>query len=170
MAKAKTSSKASTLKNTLENPGTSVAVVAPGSLSLPGKFVAVRNLQMPSLVMKTAGEQRVLQFTSNLMVSTVKPKANEAPATVADVVDMESGELFKFLVPSVVESSIIQTFGAPGDTAISGEDRKDIKKRQQLYDGVGLAGRILAIRNAGRREGKRHTDFEVVEVAERADD
>lgn len=144
------------------------AVVAPGALSLPSGFVPVRNLQMPSLVMKKPGEQRLLRFDSPLQVSGVKPKPNEAPATVADVTDVQTGELFKFLVPAVVESSIIQTFGAPGDNALSGKDRGDIKKRQQIYDGVSVQGRILAIRNAGKREGKRHVDFEVVECAPKA--
>lgn len=145
------------------------AVIAPGAMSLPGGYVPVRNLQMPSLVMKKPGEQRLLRFTSSLQVSGVKPKPNEAPATVADVVDVQSGELFKFLVPAVVESSIVQTYGAPGDQAPSGKDRDDTKKRQQVYDGVGIQGRVLAIRNAGKREGKRHVDFEVVEVAPKAE-
>ncbi len=138
-------------------------------VALPAGFTVARNLQMPSLVMKVPGEARVLGFNSNLQVSGVKPKPNEAPATVADVTDLNTGEIFKFLVPSVVESSMIQAFGQPGDSTFSGEDRKDLKGRQQLYDNVPVRGKVLLVRNCGKREGKRHTDFEVQEVTRTAE-
>jgi len=148
------------------------AVVAPGAMSLPGGYVAVRNLQMPSLVMKKPGEQRILIFGSKLQVSTVAGKPGEARATVADVTDAETGELFKFLVPSVVESSLVQNFGPPDATLPTAQERKDKdgdKRRWAVYDLTEIVGKAFAIRNAGKREGKRHVDFEVVEVAPKAE-
>lgn len=149
------------------NPENLPAVVATGSLSLPEGFKVKRNLQMPSLVMKKPGEQRILLFSSGLQVSTVKSKPGEAPATVADVTDFQTGEIFKFLVPSVVESSLVQTFG-PADAQLpSGAERMEKgadDRRRAVYGETPIVGKLFAIRNAGKREGKRHVDFEVVEL------
>lgn len=145
--------------------GTSVAIVAPGGLSLPEGFKAKRNLQTPSLVMKVPGEQRVLLFQGNMEVSTVKNKKGEASATVADVIDFQTGELFKFLVPSVVESSLIQAVNPDDEPLPTGTERLGSDKiRREVYSRTPVAGMLLAIRNAGKREGKRHVDFEVVEL------
>lgn len=136
------------------------AVMATGKLALPEGFKAKRVLSLPSLVMKIPGEQRVLVFLSGLQVSTVKPKPKEAPATVADVADLVTGEQFKFLVPAVVESTLCDTYGPRMERPA----RDDLEARQAQYDAVEVLHKAFAIRNAGKREGKRHVDFEVVEV------
>lgn len=145
--------------DTLQGKSTAVAVHTP--MQLPAGFTAKRALQLPSLVMKTQGEQRILIFMGNMEVSTVKPKPNEAPATVAAVVDPTTGEQFKFLVPAVVESTLCDVFGPSGHQR---PDRKDLTARAKLYADTDLIHKAFAIRNCGKREGKRHVDFEVVEV------
>lgn len=142
--------------------GTNVVPVHHGALALPPGVKAKRALSLPVLVMKKAGDARTLVFLSNLQVSRVPGKEGEAPATVASVADVETGEQMIYLVPAVVESTILQTFAAPGtDTKPA---RENAKARHDLYESVPLAGMTFYIRNEGKKkESQRHVDFTVVE-------
>ena len=98
---------------------------------------------VPSLVMKIAGEQRILRFDDAITVSTVRDpkKPDEKPANVAHVTDMESGQIFVFLVPSVVQGNM----------------------EQHYADGM-YVGKIFLIKNLGKDPAKRYVNFGIAEV------
>lgn len=117
------------------------------SVSLPAGIVVKRVVTLQSLVMKADSEPRALTIHSAIRVSTVikKPKAGETaekPANVCDVTDMETGEAFIFLVPSVVQSNL-----------------------ERDYPEEGYVGKSFYIRNDGKRNtSQRYFDFTIVEV------
>ena len=128
--------------------GTAVAtsVMSAGLSNLPEGIKLVRRLTMPSLVMKKLGERRFLAIADALRVSKVPGKVNkegvqEKPATICTVGDVETGEVFTWLVPAVVQSTFTQE-----------------------YEGTDYVGRTFVVENLGKREGKRHVDFAVAEV------
>lgn len=132
-------------KLTGDAPGTALAVAGP--MKLPSGLKLKQRLTLPSLVMKTKGDERALVFLSPIHASKVvtgkvdaegKP---EKPANVANVGDVTTGEEFVFLVPAVVRSTLIQEY--PDDSYVR---------------------KVFYIRNEGKREGKRHIDFTVAEV------
>ena len=145
-------------------PTLPAATAAPAfqASDLPAGFRAVRALQLPTLSLKVAGVGRALAFQTGLRVSTVKSKEGEAPATVATVADLETGEQMIYLVPSVVESTLLETYAPPGTDAHP--DREDAAARQAVYDLAPLAGKVFYIRNNGKKKpGQRHIDYTVIE-------
>jgi len=127
--------------------GTSLSTqLANRAMDLPAGVKVTRKLQMPSLVLKTPGELRILAIVDAMRKSKVpgKKKADgtqEDPATICTVGDVQSGEMFIWLVPAVVQSTFTQEFNADD-----------------------YVGRSFAVKNLGKREGKRHVDFAVDEV------
>lgn len=146
-----------TARNTAAVAGTSVstAIASAGVENLPKGIALVRRLTMPSLVMKKLGERRFLAIADALRVSRVPGKplkvpvkledgsvqTHEKPATICTVGDVETGEVFTWLVPAVVQSTFTQD-----------------------YEGTDYVGRTFMVENLGKREGKRHVDFAVAEV------
>jgi len=145
--KGKATKTAKQAKNEAAVTGTSVAVAASVALSrpLPEGIVMKRRLTVPSLVMKTKGEVRFLAIADALRTSKVPGKitngVQEKPATICTVGDVQTGEVFTWLVPAVVQSTFTQ----------EGE-------------GDWYVGKCFMVENLGKREGKRHVDFAVAEV------
>lgn len=114
---------------------------------LPAGLVAVKRVTMPSLVLKIVNDTRVLNivdaFRTSKVPGKVDPKTGvaEKPAIVCTVGDVLTGEMFTLLVPSVVQSNL-----------------------ENEYPDAGYVGRVFALTNKGKREGKRHVDFEITEV------
>ena len=164
-----TSKKAVSSKNAAAALQGKSAVVAyvPGKLQLPEGFKAVRALQLPTLVMKTVGEGRVLGFLSGLRVSTVAPKekkgeVKEAHATIATVVDIQTGEQMIFLVPAVVEGVFQDTYCNVREKPA----RLDYEAREAVYTACNITGKTFYIRNDGKPADKpsaRHVNFTVIE-------
>ena len=121
---------------------TESTVVPVGNLGVAG-FKLKKLVTVPSLVMKIPGEQRVLRFDTKIDVSTVRDpkKPDEKPANVAHVTDMESGSIFVFLVPSVVQGNM----------------------EQHYVDGA-YVGKIFLIKNLGKDPAKRYVNFGIAEV------
>lgn len=145
VTKSKTKKQAS---NAAKVAGTSAstAIATVGLTNLPAGIALVRRLTMPSLVMNKLGERRFLAIADALRVSKVPGKINkegvqEKPATVCTVGDVETGEVFTWLVPAVVQSTFVQD-----------------------YEGDSYVGKCFMVENLGKREGKRHIDFAVAEV------
>lgn len=146
------SKKGAALQQALENPisdeqreGEALAVnQAAAGLRLTAKtgFKRKKLITVPSLSMKT-GEERVLRFDSPITVSKVvdPKKPNEKPADIANVIDMETGEEFIFLVPSVVMHNL-----------------------QDNYDGEEYVGKTFQILHQGKNSGKRYMNFSIAEV------
>lgn len=115
------------------------------TLTLPAGFKVKRQITVPTLTMKDGSNARMLSFNDAMRASNyIDPdpkKAKEKPATVAGVTDVESGELFQFLVPSVVESNL-----------------------RRNYPDDGYVGRTFRIQCLGERAGKRYRDFSIFEV------
>lgn len=131
-------------------PGTSVATVqtAVGAkAALPPGIVIKRRITMPSLVMKKAGQTLFLNIVDAMRVSTVKDKPTtdgkaKEPATICTAGDILTGEMFTFLVPSVVRENL----------------RRD-------YPGDSYVGKCFMIENKGKRtEGQRYWDFAISEI------
>jgi hypothetical protein len=122
---------------------------ASGALTLPNGIKQKRAVIVPTLNLKV-GEPRVLLFVDEMRVSTyVDPdpkKAKEKPATVAMVGDVQTGEQFLLLVPSVLESSLKET-----------------------YPDNGYKGLTFYVEKLPKRPSKRYFDFKCVEVEVDAD-
>ena len=145
-------------------PAETQAVVPQSQISAPKGFRVTRTITMPSLTMKEASGARILRFDSRMELSTyIDPdpkKAKEKPATVANVTDMESGEVFKFLCPSVVEANLRRDYDA--NIKISGEG-----KAAKVSEDDGehtYVGRMFQIQCMGKRPNKRYRDFSIKEV------
>lgn len=120
---------------------------------LPAGFRTTRRVTMPSLSLKKEGELRVLKFIDAFHESTVKGKAIlgkdgkpngefESPATVCGVVDVETGEAFTLLGPTVV-----------------------VKNLEENYPDDGYVGKMFAITNRGKgKSGQRYVNFDIAEV------
>ena len=106
-------------------------------------FRVKKLVTVPSLVMKIHGEERILRFDTPITVSTVRDpkKPDEKPANVATVTDMETGEPFIFILPSVVHGEL-----------------------EKSYDGEAYVGKIFQIKNLGRDPAKRYVNFGIAEV------
>lgn len=134
------------------------------AVKLPEGFKAKRQITMPTLVMKDASPARLLRFDSRMALSKYldpdPKKQKEKPATVAAVTDMESGEVWQFLVPSVVESNLRRAYDA--EVVIEGEGKNAaITKDEGEHTYV---GKIFRIQCLGKRPGKRYRDFTLLEV------
>jgi hypothetical protein len=144
-----------------ETPESTAPVVKTG---VPQGFKVKRTITMPTLTMKEASPARILRFDSRMELSTyVDPdpkKSKEKPATVSNVTDMQSGEIFKFLVPSVVEANLRRDYDA--EVKISGEGKTaKITEDKGEHNYVGLSFQIQCM---GKRPGKRYRDFSISEV------
>jgi len=121
------------------------ATKAPGVKSnLPPGFKQVKAVTLPALVLQL-NEPRILQFDAAIRQSTITAdpkKQREKPADIAPVTDLETGEQFTLLVPSIVKSELSEKY--PKDTY------------------VGKAFRIVKLE---KRKGKRYHDMNINEVA-----
>lgn len=134
------------------------------SLVLPGGYRVKRQITVPTLVMKDASPPRMLQFMDRMRLSTYldpdPKKVKEKPATVAGVTDIETGEVFQFLVPSVVEANLRRDYDA--EITVQGEG-----KNAKIVDDKGshaYVGKIFRVQCLGKRPGKRYRDFSIFEV------
>lgn len=115
--------------------------------ALPTGYKLKKILTLPSLVMKTPGEGRALKFIEAIHESKVQGKqladgTFEKPASVAQVVDLDTGEALMFLVPAVVKKNVMD--GYPND---------------------GYVGLCFYIKNMGKRkDGQRYADFGIAEI------
>ena len=132
--------------------------------NLSDKFKVKRQITVPTLVMKDASPARILRFDSKMQISKyIDPdpaKKKEKPATVSGVTDMESGEVFQFLVPSVVEANLRRDYDA--EVKVSGEG-KDAKITEDKGEHTYI-GKCFQIQCMGKRPGKRYRDFSIFEV------
>lgn len=141
--------------------------VVPGSVKLPDGFKAKRLITVPTLTMKEPGQARILTFNEAMRLSNyVDPdptKAKEKPATISQVTDAESGEVFQFLIPSVVEANLRRDYNG-GKLVIEGSGKAQEKSWDETgatHDYVGKTFRIVC---EGKRPGKRYRDFSIMEV------
>lgn len=140
-----------------------VQTSVPQAGAIPG-FKVKRQITMPTLTMKEASPAMVLRFDDRMALSTyVDPdpkKQKEKPATIATVTDLATGTVWKFLVPSVVESNLRRDFDAEVKITGEGKDAK-ITKDDGAHTYVGKAFQIQCL---GKRPGKRYRDFSISEV------
>ena len=150
MSKASVASnKAAKAASGIEQTAAPVIAVA----GLPAGFSTVRRVTMPSLSLKKEGEMRVLKFLDRFHESTVKGKPIvdkngkptgefESPATVCSVIDLETGEAFTLLGPTVV-----------------------VKNLDEHYPDGEYVGKCFAISNRGKtKSGQRYVNFDIAEV------
>ena len=121
--------------------------------NLPAGFSTERRVTMPSLSLKDEGIMYLLKFEDAFRESTVQGKALldakgkptgefEKPATVCGVTDVQTGEVFTLLGPTVV-----------------------IKNLDEHYPGGEYVGKIFAITNRGKsKSGQRYVNFDIAEV------
>ena len=112
-------------------------------------FKLKKLITVPSLVIKVPGQEFVLRFDSAITVSKVvdPKKPTEKPADVANVTDMQTGAQYVFLLPSVVKGNLELEYDAATDTAPPG-----------------YVGKVFLIRNLGKTDGKRYSNFGIAEL------
>lgn len=114
---------------------------------LPAGFKLKKILTLPSLNIKTPGEERILRFDEPLHESKVPGKlradgTRDAPATVAAVTDMQTGAQMMYLSSAVVLKNIRESF--PDDSYV---------------------GETFLIKNLGRRvAGQSYADFGIAHL------
>ncbi len=114
---------------------------------LPTGYKLKQILTLPSLVMKTVGEGRALRFDDAIHLSKVMGKqladgSFEKPADVAQVTDLDTGDVLVFLLPAVVKKNIVDAF--PDNSYV---------------------GKCFYIKNMGKRkDGQRYNDFGIAEI------
>lgn len=118
------------------------------NVSLPAGFKVVKQITLPSLAIKKAGDSKILKIMDVMRISKVVDKSAEGkkrePATICTVTDMETGELFTFIVPAVVKKNL-----------------------QETYENDSYVDRIFQITNKGKRnEAQKYYDFQLLEVSE----
>lgn len=118
------------------------------NVSLPAGFKVVKQITLPSLAIKKAGDSKILKIMDAMRISKVVDKSAEGkkrePATICTVTDMETGELFTFIVPAVVKKNL-----------------------QETYENDSYVDRIFQITNKGKRnEAQKYYDFQLLEVSE----
>lgn len=138
--------------------------VSTANMTMPAGFKVKRQITVPTLVMKDASPARLLKFMDKMRLSSYldpdPKKKKEKPATVAGVTDMESGEVFQFLVPSVVESNLRRDYDAECDVKGEGKETEFVNDNgEHLY-----VGKVFRIQCMGKRPGKRYRDFSIFEV------
>jgi hypothetical protein len=151
-------------KKSKEKQSDSAASAPVSQQGVAAGFKAKRMITMPTLTMKDQQPARVLRFDSRMELSTyVDPdpkKATEKPATIANVTDLASSEIFKFLVPSVVEANLRRDYDAAVKITGTGKESK-ITQDTGAHAYVGKAFQIQCM---GKRPGKRYRDFNIMEV------
>lgn len=129
------------------------------TINMPEGFKVKRQITLPTLSMKTPSQAKILRFDEAMKVSTyVDPdptKAKEKPATIAMVTDMENGQIFQFIVPSVVQANLERDYC---------ETKKDKEGKVVEVLKANYVGLIFRIENLGKRPGKRYWDFSIFEV------
>lgn len=126
--------------------GGSVVVAAPTNISagLPAGFKLKRLVTVPSLVLKTVNEIRYLRIDSEMRISKVEDKKQpkREPATICDATDMATGQVYIWLLPSVVKENL-----------------------QRDYPDGSYVGKVFAVCNNGKRtESQRYNDFSIAEL------
>lgn len=115
--------------------------------SIPG-FKVKRQVTMP--VMKMEAEKiYTVKILDAFRISNYKPEDQENAATICGVVNMETGTLYTFLVPSVVQKNL-EEMGVE-----TGEEGGDVPY---------YVGKIFALQKLPKRPGKRYYDFNILEV------
>jgi len=154
-----------TKKQSTPAPESGTAPVVPAVQSgLPAGWKIKRTITMPTLTMKDASPARLLRFDTKMELSTyVDPdpkKSKEKPATVSNVTDVQTGEIFKFLVSSVVEANLRRDYDAEVKVTGEGKAAKITEdKGEHTY-----IGKVFQIQCMGKRPGKRYRDFSMKEV------
>lgn len=138
-------------------------------VALPAGFKAKRQVTVPTLSLKedklgNLPAPRILRFDERMRISSyVDPdpkKAKEKPATIAIVTDMENGEVYQFLVPSVVEANLRRDYDAAVEIEGEGKNARIVTDDgEHLY-----VGKMFRIACLGKRPGKRYRDFGITEV------
>jgi len=127
-------------------PGTAVALPGGKALALPAGIKVTKRITLPSLTIKE-NQRRFLHLVDQMRISQVKQKpaadgTTPKPATVCTAGDVETGEMFIFIVPAVVMENL-----------------------QRDYPEHSYVGKSFMIWNKGKRkEGQRYNDFEIAEV------
>lgn len=110
-----------------------------------GAFKRKKAVTLPSFVIKKEGDKRYFKFITAMRKSDVitkdKDGKEQEAATVANVVDLESGQEGIYLVNSVVHENLIKA-----------------------YTEDSYVGKAFEIEHTGKREGKRYSNFSVYEV------
>ena len=134
-------------KPTLLPVNPAVAIAMTQHEVLPSGYKVKKILTLPSLVMKKAGEARALKFIEPIHTSLVKgkPRADgtyDPPASVAQVIDLDTGEALVFLLPAVVKKNI-----------------------EDGYPDESYVGKAFFIKNMGKRKSdQRYVDFGIAEI------
>jgi hypothetical protein len=122
------------------------AVVAGGNFDV-SNFEVVKDVVLPILQLPV-GVTRGVQITDAMFEGktiTTSGKAAKKPATLANVINLATGERSQIVVPAVLEANLRETY--PDDGYVN------------LY---------FAIQNEGKREGKDYNDFRIVEIKPKA--
>lgn len=170
-------------------PGTAVALRGNTASSDVEKalvemgFSQARSVQLPVLVLKTAGAAAALWFREPMRLSDFA-KPGEKHATCCPVADVTTGEESMFLVPATVSDTLRREYpkvSADGVVLVPPafkadrdpqDDEKIIKsvreKEIEWLDAQpgtwGYVGRFFYIKNEGQRAGKRYKDFTIKEI------
>lgn len=171
-----------------QHPATQSA--APALFNVPGGFKLKKRITLPTLSMKTEGDMAVLKTMTNPEVSSVTDTAGQKEnAVVCDVIDMETGQNMRWLLPSVVLGNFIKEYAKSPEAAaaaaalmetrkpVTGADGKKVEKtpdeknaimRKALEaSGCNIIGKIFAVQNMGKRkDGQRYADFNLAELEE----
>lgn len=143
----------------------SQAAVTTVAMQMPEGFVGKRLVTIPSLALKKAGQQVVMQIIEPMHVSTRKQQEEEGgkkkdPATICNVRILAAsgfeegktpqvGGVYTLIVPKVIRSNLEETYPIDNET---GE--------------MSYVGKSFLICNIGKKAGKsfEYHDFTVVEV------
>lgn len=128
------------------NTGTAVATTG-GALPLPAGFAVRKVVTVPTLKLEEF-KPRYLLIRSPITESTyVDPNAEvgadgkKKRASVCEVADVQSGELGKLVVATVLEKNLREAY--PNDEYV---------------------GKVFYIEKLGKRPGKRYMDYKVAEI------
>lgn len=145
MAKGNTTSNRSAATETVVSQPSSVLA------DLPEGFKVKRSVTLPVIVIKKAGDFRVLKITDAMRISKIEDKKaaktadgekKREPATICTVIDVKSGEMGTFIVNAVVKSNLERDY--PNDSYVD---------------------KTFYIKNRGKRqESQRYNDFDIHEV------
>lgn len=127
---------------------------APHNVKLPEGFTTKRQVILPVLSLQV-DQPRIVKFLEAMRISAVKASPESAarakaegkgdqkekPATVAPVVDMQTGENLTLIVPAVLEANL-----------------------KEQYPDDGYVGKGFYVMKKAKRPGKRYFDFEISEV------
>lgn len=92
------------------------------AMTLPSGVKALRQVTVPSFSLKDQGNFRYLGINSAMRISKVVDKPADGtrtpkePATICDVVDLQTGELGCFIVSTMIKSNLERDY--PDDTYV----------------------------------------------------